>query len=48
MALQAARAREHLSHVVADRTLLRFALDAFEGLGAVRDAARAREALRVL
>ena len=48
MALQAARAREHLSRVVADRTLLRFALDAFEGLGAVRDAARAREALRVL
>lgn len=46
--LQAARARKHLSRVLADRTLLRSALDAFEGLGAVRDAARAREALRVL
>lgn len=46
--LQAARAREQLARVVRDRTLLHTALDAFEGLGSVRDAARAREALSVL
>lgn len=46
--LQAARAREQLARVVTDRTLLRSALGAFEGLGAVRDAARAREAIGVL
>ena len=46
--LQAARAREQLSRVVGDGTLLHSALEAFAGLGAVRDAARAREALSVL
>jgi len=47
MPLQAARAREQLSHVVPGhaRDLLRSALDAYEGLGAVRDAMRARAAL---